>query len=63
MLPLSGTPVARWCYDKVALKALNKEIEIDGLAYSPSKILIVERKTRINQDYIEELYKKVERLK
>ena len=38
-------------------------IEIDGLAYSSSDILLVERKPRILKEHVEELALKLERFR
>lgn len=41
----------------------NLEIELDGVAYSDTCVMLVERKPIITMEHIEELVKKAQRLR
>ena len=58
---LTHKGVSSWCFDKLAVKHGGKktEIEVDGLAFSSSSILMIESKTLILPELIEEFYGKI----
>jgi hypothetical protein len=47
----------RWCYKQVTglVEGKSRQIEVDGMAYSMSRVLLVERKPRITLAHVEEL--------
>ena len=55
----------RFCFKELARKGTSTrmQIEIDGMAYSASRVLLVERKPRITMDHVEELKYKMQMLR
>jgi hypothetical protein len=55
------TDVRRFCFKEISGKVAGAkmQVEIDGMAYSDSHVVLVERKPRICMEHVEELAAKV----
>lgn len=65
VLLLPSADAKRWCHKtlKGKVKGVFKMIETDGVAYSSRHVALVERKTHINYEYVEEVAGKADVLR
>ena len=59
--PTYVTGVLRFCFKKVSItkNKIKTEVELDGVAYSESECLVVEKKPRINLENVLDLASKL----